>query len=113
MGAIARYQRPSHRYGPRGFTARFFAPGCCTDLELTLYGISNYGGLVRFEQSRRCSGPLVEEQWRQARTARAGSSGRTVLTTAIQGLLKCRLRSSATASTTLPNTSKFTRRIII
>ena len=62
MGAIAGYQRPSHRYGALGFSARFFAPGCCTDLELTLYGISNYGGLVRYRPGR---GDVLDRTWRK------------------------------------------------
>src|SRR6185295_5870154 len=61
MGAIDGREGSSPRYREGRLTAGPFAPCGCTDLELTIYGVSNYGGLVRFEQSRRLSGPLVEE----------------------------------------------------
>ena len=50
MGAVNRQPWLPPGDGQGRFATRIFAPCGCTDLELTLYGISNYGGLVRFEQ---------------------------------------------------------------
>ena len=50
MGAIDGPAGLPAGHGQGRVPARIFAPCGCTDLELTLYGISNYGGLVRFEQ---------------------------------------------------------------
>ena len=50
MGEVNGQSGRSACHGQGRFATGFFAPCGCTDLELTLYGISNYGGLVRFEQ---------------------------------------------------------------